>query len=260
MQVTQYRRSRKKLEHGTSNVQLPTSNVKDARATQVHAARVDLSLYKIKMAFYLIWVVLLFSPVCAPAMDLLHVKRVVDGDTLLLDNKRFVRYIGINAPEMPHGNEHGEPFGVEAKRENARLVGNQRIYLVYDRERVDRHGRELAYVYTNKNIFINQLMLEKGWAYCLFKPPNLRFHALFLKTQRLAMQGQQGMWHGWEAKIQALVANKRSRRFHREACSFGAQTKKSNRILFSSLWEAFWAGYAPCKKCFPKGPFAVRAD
>lgn len=260
MQVTQYRRSRKKLEHGTSNVQLPTSNVKDARATQVHAARVDLSLYKIKMAFYLICVVLLFSPVCAPAMDLLHVKRVVDGDTLLLDNKRFVRYIGINAPEVQHGNEHGEPFGIEAKNYNMGLVGNREIYLVYDQESVDRHGRELAYVYTNDNIFINQMMLAQGWAYCLFKPPNLRFQALFLKTQRLAMQGQRGMWHGWEAQTQTLLANKRSRRFHRKACPFGVQTKRSNRVFFSSLWDAFWAGYAPCKKCFQEGAFVANED
>lgn len=193
-------------------------------------------------------------------MDAHHVKRIVDGDTLLLDNNRFVRYIGINAPEVQHGNEPSEPFGIEAKNHNVRLVGNREIYLMYGREKADRYGRELAYVYTAENIFINQKMLEQGWAYCLFNPPNLRFHDLFLKAQRLAMQGQQGMWCGWELKTLNLVGSKRSKRFHREACPFGAQIGKSNRIFFSSLWEAFWAGYAPCKKCFPKGPFAAPAN
>jgi micrococcal nuclease len=209
---------------------------------------------------YLICLIILFFPAQTLAMDAHHVKRVVDGDTLLLDNNRFVRYIGINAPEVQHGNEPAEPFGIEAKNHNVRLVGNREIYLMYGREKADRYGRELAYVYTAENIFINQKMLEQGWAYCLFNPPNLRFHDLFLKAQRLAMQGQQGLWCGWEVKTLNLVGSKRSKRFHREACPFGAQIGKSNRIFFSSLWEAFWAGYAPCKKCFPKGPFAAPAN
>lgn len=210
-------------------------------------------------SFLICWIIL-FSPTHILAMDAHHVKRVVDGDTLLLDNNRYVRYVGINAPEVQHGNAHAEPFGIEAKNYNARLVDNQEIYLVYGQERMDRHGRELAYVYTQENVFINKMMLEKGWAYCLFKPPNLRFYDVFLKTQHLAMQRQQGMWHGWEMQSLKLLANKRSRRFHREACPFGVQTKKSNRILFSSLWEAFWEGYAPCKRCFPEGPFSVYTE
>jgi micrococcal nuclease len=209
---------------------------------------------------YLICLIILFFPAPTLAMDAHHVKRVVDGDTLLLDNNRLVRYIGINAPEMRHGNEHPEPFGIEAKNYHARLVGNREISLVYGQEKADRYGRGLVYAYTRENVFINQIILEQGWAYCLFKHPNLRFHDLFVKAQRLAMQGQQGMWYGWKVQALKLVANKRSRRFHREACPFGAQTGKSNRIFFSSLWEAFWEGYAPCKKCFPEGPFSAKAD
>jgi len=189
-------------------------------------------------------------------METRHVKRVVDGDTLLLDNNRFVRYIGINAPEVRHGNEKAEPFGIEAKMQHARLVSEKdNVYLVYGMEKSDRYGRQLAYVYTHEKTFINRTMLEQGWAYCLFKAPNLRYHDVFLQAQRRAMQGQQGMWHGWKAQSLNIVGNKRSRRFHRESCSFGLKTGKSNRIALSSLWDAFWEGYAPCKKCFPKGPF-----
>ena len=188
-------------------------------------------------------------------------KRVVDGDTLLLDNNRFVRYIGINAPEVRHGNEKAEPFGIEAKMQNARLVSEKdNVYLVYGMEKSDRYGRQLAYVYTHEKTFINRTMLEQGWAYCLFKAPNLRYHDVFLQAQRLAMQGQQGMWRGWKAQTLNIIGNKRSRRFHRESCSFGSKTGKSNRIAFFSLWDAFWEGYAPCKKCFPGGPFVGPAD
>jgi micrococcal nuclease len=209
---------------------------------------------------YLICLIILFSPAHTLAMDAHRVTRVVDGDTLLLDNNRFVRYIGINAPEVQHGNQQAEPFGIEAKNHHVRLVGNREIYLVYGQEKADRYGRELAYVYTPEKMCINQVMLEQGWAYYLFTPPNLRFHDLFLNSQRLAMQGQRGMWGGWKEETLNLVGSKRSRRFHRKTCSFGAQIGTSNRRLFSSLWETFWAGYAPCKKCFPRGPLVVQTD
>jgi micrococcal nuclease len=202
----------------------------------------------------LFWIVLAFTT-RASAMDAYHVNRVVDGDTLFLTDNTFVRYIGINAPEMPRGNKAAEPYGIEAKIENERLVKSGTIFLVFGREKRDRYGRGLAYVYTSENVFVNQRMLEQGWAYYLFKPPNLRYHDLFLKAQQQAMKGQQGMWRGWKATALSLVGNKRSRRFHRTGCASGMQTAKSNRILFSGLWEAFWKGYAPCKKCFPKGPF-----
>lgn len=205
---------------------------------------------------YLICLIILFSPAHALAMEMQYVKRIVDGDTLLLEDNRFVRYIGINTPEVRHGNEKAEPFGIEAKKQHARLVGEgDKVYLVYGIEKSDRYGRKLAYAYTLEKRFINRMMLEQGWAYCLFKSPNLRYHDLFLQAQRLAMQGQQGMWQGWKAQPLNIVGNKRSRRFHRESCSFGMRTAKSKRVAFSSLWEAFWEGYAPCKKCFPRGPF-----
>ena len=209
---------------------------------------------------YLICLIILFSPVHTLAMEAHHVKRVVDGDTLLLKDDRFVRYIGINAPEVQHGNESAEPFGIEARTHNTRLVGNQIVYLAYDQEKSDRYGRRLAYVYTRENIFVNRMLLEQGWAYYLFKPPNVRYHELFLQTQRHAMQKRQGMWRTWEAKALMLVANKQSRRFHRKDCPFGAKTGKSNTIHFSSLWQAFWEGYAPCKRCFPEGPLLSHAD
>jgi len=210
---------------------------------------------------YLIFLIILFFPAHVFAMEAQIVKRVVDGDTLLLDNNRFVRYIGINAPEVRHGKHKAEPFGIEAKMQHAQLVGEgDKVYLVYGIEKSDRYGRKLAYVYTREKKFVNRIMLEQGWAYYLFKEPNLRYHDLFLLAQRLAMQEKQGMWQGWKVHALNIVGNKRSRRFHRESCSFGMRTAKSNRIAFNRLWDAFWEGYAPCKKCFPRGPFSVYTE
>jgi len=42
------------------------------------------------------------------------VTRVIDGDTVVLENGEHVRYIGIDTPER------GRPYYAEAKRENER--------------------------------------------------------------------------------------------------------------------------------------------
>ena len=43
------------------------------------------------------------------------VKRVNDGDTVHLADGRFVRYIGVNTPEINHERNSAEPFGFEAR-------------------------------------------------------------------------------------------------------------------------------------------------
>lgn len=205
---------------------------------------------------YLIFILILIIPPPAFAMEMQQVKRVVDGDTLLLEDNRLIRYIGINAPEVQYGNEMAEPFGREAKKQHMRFLNNEdTVYMVYGTEKSDQYGRKLAYVYTPEKSFINRMMLEQGWAYYLYKEPNVRHHDLFLQAQRIAMQNHRGIWQNWKRQPLNILGNKRSKRFHRQKCPFGMQTGNRNRTAFSGLWEAFWEGYAPCKKCFPKGPF-----
>jgi len=204
--------------------------------------------------------VVLVTPVFSLAMEVQYVKRVVDGDTILLNNHRLVRYIGINAPETAHGDKRAEPFGDAARKYHLDLLANKRVFLAYDREKTDRYGRTLAYVYTHDKELINRRLLEQGWAYCLYKKPNIRYHQSFLMAQRYAMQHQKGMWRGWKVRKQVILGNKRSRRFHRQNRPPGHNIARSNRIFFSSIWEAFWEGYAPCRHCFPMGPHAIDND
>jgi len=47
------------------------------------------------------------------------------------------------------------------------------------------------------------------------------------------------------------VGTRGSRRFHTMSCSLGRGVKDANRVYFSSLREAFSAGYAPARECTP---------
>src|SRR4051794_30026321 len=80
----------------------------------------------------------------APAPGEAVVTRVVDGDTVhvaLGDQDETVRYIGVDTPESVKPNTPVQCFAKAASAANERLVGGERVRMVYDVERRDRYGR-----------------------------------------------------------------------------------------------------------------------
>ena len=183
----------------------------------------------------------------------IRVKWVSDGDTIVLADGRHVRYIGINAPEIAHDNCKAEPFGYAAKKYNQYLVGSKKVRLEFDKERHDRYGRLLAYIFLADGTFVNKTMIEKGYAYVLPRNPNVKYERLLLQSQRDAMSKNRGMWQNWKEKEGEYVGNKFSRRFHSKTCLYGKKIKKRNRIIFKRKWDAFWSGFAPGKRCLAGG-------
>lgn len=182
-----------------------------------------------------------------------YVKWVNDGDTIVLADGRHIRYIGINAPEIDHENKKAEPFGYAAKKYNKGLVLSKLVRLEFDKKKHDRYGRTLAYVFLNNGVFVNKVMIEKGYAYCLFLRSNNKYDQVLLKSQRNAMSAKRGIWGNWKEKKAGYWGNKRSKRFHDTTCAFGNKINRENKIVFIRSWDAFWAGYAPCKKCMVGG-------
>ena len=177
------------------------------------------------------------------------VKWVNDGDTIVLANGWRVRYIGINAPEIDHENQKAQPFGYEARSFNKKLALSQKIGLEFDKERHDRYGRLLAYIFLADGSLLNSQMLENGLAFYLHRRPNVKYENRLLKAQQEAMKAQKGLWHNWNEEKGKYIGNQRSRRFHLVACPYAQNIKWKNRIIFSTKWNAFHAGYAPAKKC-----------
>jgi endonuclease YncB( thermonuclease family) len=122
------------------------------------------------------------------AADLVvKVRDVIDGDTVILDDGRRVRYLGINAPE------HGQPYAREATNFNRRLVSGLSVRLEFDRIREDRHGRLLAYVHRDGQL-ANEQLLAEGLAHVFSMPPNTRYAERFLQAQRKAKAAKKGFW------------------------------------------------------------------
>ncbi len=183
------------------------------------------------------------------AQEWFEVKWVFDGDTIVLKDGRRVRYIGINAPEIDHDNQKAEPFGYKATGFNKRLVLSKKVRLEFDKQRHDQYKRLLAYVFLEDGTFVNAALAGQGYAYLLYYKSSARYYDVLLKSQHDAMSAKKGMWNSLEEKERVYVGNKRSKRFHLETCPFGKKIADKNRRIFSKKWDAFWQGYAPCKKC-----------
>lgn len=101
---------------------------------------------------------------------------VVDGDTIWVrmpdGSEEKVRYIGIDAPEVPHESSAGEYLGEEATAHNTELLASSPLRLETDVEQRDEFGRLLAYVWAG-GVFVNGRMVLDGYAWAHNYPPNL---------------------------------------------------------------------------------------
>jgi micrococcal nuclease len=127
-----------------------------------------------------------------PSGDDAAVVRIVDGDTLVVDDDERVRLIGIDAPEV----RQGECYANEASRHLEQLLPpGTAVRLAYDAERHDRYGRTLAYVYRQEDgLHANLAMARDGFALQLTIPPNVAHADEMSEAVAEARAGARGLW------------------------------------------------------------------
>lgn len=185
--------------------------------------------------------------------DDLRVVFVYDGDTILLQNGIKVRYTGINTPEIDHEDGNDELFAREAKDLNTKLVNMKAVTLEYGRQTKDRYKRTLAYVFIENGEMVNALMVKSGLAYVSLHKPNVRYRGYLLHVQREAMRKRFGIWKNLPKEEKTgYRGNKNSFRFHKKDCPSGRQISVNHQIRFPSMYNAFWEGYSPCRRCLPR--------
>jgi len=156
-----------------------------------------------------IFVACLSGPLPASAEQ---VSRVIDGDTVQLDDGRKLRYAGISAPE------EGEPYYHEATQANNLLVGNKEVDLEFGRNKADKHGRLLAYVYVGRT-FAQGEIVKQGWALAMRAQPLPRYRALLLKNQEEAKDNGRGIWAKGKHRGELTVIEVHARESKRQSSS-----------------------------------------
>jgi len=130
---------------------------------------------------------------------LVHIRHVVDGDTVETQRGSRIRYIGIDTPETRHKSAgvwvyDPEPFAGEAARLNRRLVEGRKVRLEHDVESQDKYGRQLAYVFLEDGTFVNLVLVREGLARVLMIPPNTRYAEEFGQAEARARMQRKGIW------------------------------------------------------------------
>ncbi|MFH1790352.1 MAG: thermonuclease family protein [bacterium] len=121
------------------------------------------------------------------------VKYVIDGDTIQLTDGRTVRYIGIDAPETQKKTQTGQCFADESTNANKKLVNGAQIRMAKDISNKDKYGRLLRYVYVD-NIFVNQYLVENGFAIAKAYLPDVYYKQEFKSAQEKSKTEKKGLW------------------------------------------------------------------
>ncbi len=129
-----------------------------------------------------------------PAPKTYKVSRVIDGDTIVLDNGTVIRYVGIDAPEIAYRQGKSDCFAEEARQRNKELTLNKNVRLEYiPGARTDKYDRTLAYVWDGDNL-ANEILVAEGYAYAYNFGQKHPKDQEFLDAQTKARQEKLGLW------------------------------------------------------------------
>jgi micrococcal nuclease len=116
--------------------------------------------------------------------------RALDGDSLRVDHAGEVlevRLIGVDAPE------YKQEYSRKAKDFSRRFCQGRTLHLEFDKERRDRYGRTLAYVYADGRM-LNEELVRAGLAVPIRIKPNTRYYSRFKRAEEEARREKRGFW------------------------------------------------------------------
>ena len=145
----------------------------------------------------LVAIYLLYTFVVGPLLaHFVKVVHVVDSDTILVKdgNKIFqVQLIGVDAPEQY------QCFGPESAEMTSTLLKNPEVRLVKDDQVGDRDpgGRYLRYAYLKNGDFLNEKIVQNGYAKQYYDPKKkYQKQDQLFKAQNDAKAKKIGFWSG----------------------------------------------------------------
>lgn len=127
------------------------------------------------------------------------VVKVLDGETLLLDDAREVRLIGALPPHTPPGSASGSVWPLERATRTAlsELMTGRTVALGYDGRRRDRYGRATAQVYLVRNgtrAWVQGALVARGLARAYGLQGNFRCLVKLIRLEAAARTAGLGIW------------------------------------------------------------------
>ena len=137
------------------------------------------------------------SESCQSALkkEKVSVRYVYDGDTLQLSDRRRVRLVGLNTPELKEGAGWSRSVAVDAKSMLEQWLSLQsNVYLQVEQDAYDDYGRVLGYIVDAKGDDPAVTLLERGLAYAVVIAPNIEKQRCYFAAEKKARQAGVGVW------------------------------------------------------------------
>lgn len=126
----------------------------------------------------------------------MEIDRVVDGDTIKLDDGTSVRFIGIDTPETVHPGKPVQWCGPEASGWTKKLFENMKaVCLIADEknDEFDKYGRRLAYPFAQDGTDVCAELVRIGLARGYYRYPMVRGDEIRV-LEKNAQDAGRGIW------------------------------------------------------------------
>lgn len=125
-----------------------------------------------------------------------QVADITDGDTLVLDDGRKIRLVGIQAPKLPLGRPGFPtwPLAPESSRALETLALGRRVTPYFGGAREDRYGRVLAHLGRDDGLWLQGKMLARGMARVYTFEDNRAVTGEMYALERAARDARRGIW------------------------------------------------------------------
>lgn len=160
------------------------------------------------------------------------VEKVIDGDTILIENNIRIRLLNIDAPEI------NSCYAQEAKEYLTKTLLGKEILLQKDQTAQDSFDRLLRYVFIYEedpekdNLFVNSMLVENGYAQEAYIQPNRTYLAQLQADEREAKENNKGLWGVCDMQEEAPTGEQDSDPFSKECVIKGNITKSYTKDYF----------------------------
>ena len=179
--------------------------------------------------------------------------KVVDGDTIYLDNGKKIRFVGVNTPEK------GVTGAMTSKSFVEKLCLGKTVGIDVDNaKRSDKYSRTLGVVIVDgKNV--NEMLLKEGLAEVMYIPPS-EFNPYTWANNSTHTADSYTSYSNTVSKDTSsssssnsgsYIGNSNTGKFHETTCKWGQKISSYNKVTFNSRSDAINQGYQPCKVCNP---------
>lgn len=196
------------------------------------------------------------------ATETASIAYVHDGDTIHLDDKRKVRLIGIDTPELAHRRKkHNYPvqaYALEARdfaRQLIQQYGNK-VGLMLGIEPADHYGRQLFHIQLSDGSLLQTRLLQAGLAIAYTTPPNQQLSLCYQAAESIAQEKSLNIWTN--KKYHRLDANKLSSK-HQGFHIIGGKVRHIGESK-KAFWINFYGNFSARinKRDLKYFPFALR--